>query len=90
MHNQSNKVTSYILNQICNVAIAINTVVLLQPQPNDNRPTPLGFLNELLQKISPNSNSSIIVGGDFNLGNIDWDTSSTLPGNSNIGHGNNS
>ena len=53
-----------------------------RPRPDDN--TSLGHLNESLSRLNQNSKSVLLIGGDFNLGNIDWDSSSTIPGKSNI------
>ena len=36
-----------------------------------------------LSRINPNSKSVIIVGGDFNLGHMDWETLSVFPGKPN-------
>lgn len=55
-----------------------------RPQPNDD--TSLNCLNESLHRINTNSKSITLIGGDFNLGNIDWDSSSTIPGRPNINH----
>lgn len=55
-----------------------------RPQPNDK--VSLEQLNLSLSRITPNSRSVILVGGDFNLGNIDWKTSSIIPGKTNIKH----
>ena len=53
-----------------------------RPQPNDN--TSLQLLNDSINRINTNSKSILLIGGDFNLGNIDWDTCSTMPGKPNI------
>lgn len=55
-----------------------------RPQPNDD--TSLEQLNMSLSRTNPNSKSIILVSGDFNLGNIDWETSSVIPGRPNTAH----
>ena len=52
-----------------------------RPQPNDD--VSIEKLNQSLRRLNPNSKSIIIVSGDFNLGHIDWTTSSTIPGKPN-------
>jgi hypothetical protein len=53
-----------------------------RPRPDDD--ISLSFLNESLSRINSNSKSVILLGGDFNLGHIDWKTCSTIPGKPNI------
>jgi len=53
-----------------------------RPKPDDD--TSLNCLNESLKRINPNSKSVLLIGGDFNLGNIDWGSASTIPGKPNI------
>ena len=50
-------------------------------QPNDD--VSIEKVNQSLRRLNPNSKSIIIVSGDFNLGNIDWTSSSTIPGKPN-------
>ena len=52
-----------------------------RPQPNDD--VSIEKLNKSLRRLNPNSKSIIIVSGDFNLGHIDWTSSSTIPGKPN-------
>ncbi|VDI84351.1 Hypothetical predicted protein [Mytilus galloprovincialis] len=52
-----------------------------RPQPDDD--TSLDLLNESISRINVNSKSAIIIGGDFNLGNINWETTSVIPGKPN-------
>ena len=52
-----------------------------RPQPDDD--TSLDLLNESISRINVNSKSAIIIGGDFNLGNINWETTSVIPGKAN-------
>jgi hypothetical protein len=37
-------------------------------------------LSQSISRINPSSKSLIIVGGDFNLGHMDWETLSVFPG----------
>ena len=53
-----------------------------RPQPNDD--VSLEKLNQSLKRLNPNSKSIIIVSGDFNLGHIDWTSSSIIPGKPNV------
>ena len=53
-----------------------------RPQPNDD--VSMEKLNQSLRRLNPNSKSIIIVSGDFNLGHIDWTSSSTIPGKPNV------
>ena len=53
-----------------------------RPQPNDD--VSLEKLNQSLRQLHPNSKSIIIVSGDFNLGHIDWTSSSIIPGKPNV------
>ena len=53
-----------------------------RPQPNDD--VSIEKLNQSLRRLNPNSKSIIIVSGDFNLGHIDWTSSSTIPGKPNV------
>jgi hypothetical protein len=39
--------------------------------------------SQSLSRINPGSKSVIIVGGDFNLGHMDWETLSVFPGKPN-------
>ena len=52
-------------------------------RPPDNRMQPLDELekglNQLAQKTKNNKNSITILGGDFNVGNVNWDTSEVAP-----------
>ncbi|CAC5418869.1 unnamed protein product [Mytilus coruscus] len=52
-----------------------------RPQPDDD--TSLDLLNESISRINASSKSAIIIGVDFNLGNINWETSSVIPGKTN-------
>ena len=52
-----------------------------RPQPNDD--VSIEKLNQSLRRLNPRSKSIIIVSGDFNLGHIDWTSSSTIPGKPN-------
>lgn len=47
-----------------------------RPHPDDDTFLPL--LNESLSRINPNSKSIGIVGGDFNLGYMDWNVPSVI------------
>ena len=49
-----------------------------RPHPNDD--ISLEPLSQSLSKINPSSKSVIVVGGDFNLGHMDWETLSVFPG----------
>jgi hypothetical protein len=40
-------------------------------------------LSQSLSRINPSSKSVVIVGGDFNLGHMDWETLSVFPGKPN-------
>ena len=47
-----------------------------------HHPPPL--LNDSLSHINPNSKSIVVVGGDFNLGYMDWDIPSVITGKPNL------
>ena len=53
-----------------------------RPQPHDK--TSLENLNISLSRINPSSKSIVILSGDFNLGHIDWNTSTINQGKPNI------
>ena len=53
-----------------------------RPHPDDDISLPL--LNESLNRINPNSKSIIVVGGDFNLGHMNWDIPSIITGKPNL------
>ena len=53
-----------------------------RPEPDDTTSLPL--LNESLSRINPNSKSIIVVGGDFNLGYMDWDIPCVITGKPNL------
>jgi hypothetical protein len=52
-----------------------------RPHPNDD--ISLEPLSQSLSRINPSSKSVIVVGGDFNLGHMDWQTLSVFPGKPN-------
>ena len=52
-----------------------------RPHPDDD--ISLEPLSQSLSRINPSSKSVIIVGGDFNLGHMDWETLSVFPGKPN-------
>ena len=52
-----------------------------RPHPDDD--TSLPPLNESLNRITPNSKSIIVVGGDFNLDHMNWDIPSIITGRPN-------
>jgi hypothetical protein len=52
-----------------------------RPHPDDD--ISLEPLSQSLSRINPSSKSVIIVGGDLNLGHMDWETLSVFPGKPN-------
>lgn len=52
-----------------------------RPHPDDD--ISLDPLNASISRINANSKSIIIVGGDFNLGHMNWETHSVIPGKPN-------
>ena len=50
--------------------------VYYRPHPDDD--ISLEPLSQSLSRINPSSKSVIIVGGDFNLGHMDWETLSVF------------
>ena len=52
-----------------------------RPHPNDD--VSIENLNQYLRRLNPNSKYIINVSGDFNLGHIDWTSSSTISGKPN-------
>jgi hypothetical protein len=57
------------------------SVPIITPHPDDD--ISLEPLSQSLSRITPSSKSVIIVGGDFNLGHMDWETLSVFPGKPN-------
>jgi hypothetical protein len=54
-------------------------------RPPKSKDAILNDLNDSIQSVTTKyKNSDIIIGGDFNLASIDWDTLSTTPGGSDI------
>ena len=53
-----------------------------RPHPDDDTSLPL--LNESLSRINPNCKSVVIVGGNFNLGYMDWSVPSVITGKPNL------
>ena len=53
-----------------------------RPHPDDD--ISLEPLNKSLSRINTNSKSVILVGGDFNLGHINWETDSVIPAKPNL------
>ena len=47
-----------------------------RPNPDDDTSLPL--LNDFLSRIHPYSKSMVVIGGDFNVGYMDWDIPSII------------
>jgi hypothetical protein len=54
------------------VDVVFDLVFLYRPHPDDD--ISLEPLSQSLSRINPSSKSVVIVGGDFNLGHMDWET----------------
>lgn len=67
-----------------NIAGSKNILISSYYRPPSDSGFSLEQFHQSLNRINGQSNATIIVGGDFNLGHIDWSNSCTIPGKPDI------
>ena len=80
----SMRVTRHYSHKQSSISNARKLLVCSFYRPNPDDDTSLPLLNESLSRINPNCKSVVIVGGDFNLGYIDWSVPSVITGKPNL------
>ena len=80
----SMRVTRHYSHKQSSISNARKPLVCSFYRPNPDDDTSLPLLNESLSRINPSCKSVVIVGGDFNLGYMDWSVPSVITGKPNL------